>query len=145
MGTLLALVCATAGAQGAATWIWYPGDFEIWLSNRMQVQCVERDVAWPPFWRLYSHQPQVTTRATWNWPSRKTSAGRHDINIQVYNPAVRAGARTGQDVYRRTRGRALNQARGSIANAGIRTFSRAASRNLSEVSSASWIVTSMSR
>jgi hypothetical protein len=114
MGTLLALVCATAGAQGAATWIWYPGDFEIWLSNRMQAQRVERDVAWPPFWRLYSHQPQVNfaRRVELAEPENidvsvegmynvaidgqfvhgeqrriRIPAGRHDINIQVYNPA----------------------------------------------------------
>lgn len=59
IGLLLSLVCGLAGAQGTATWIWSPGDFEIWLSNRMQAQRVERDVAWPPFWRLYNHQPQV--------------------------------------------------------------------------------------
>ena len=25
-----------------STWIWYPGDFEIWLSNKMQVRRTER-------------------------------------------------------------------------------------------------------
>jgi len=40
----MSLACGMAGAQGTATWIWSPGDFEIWLSNRMQVQRVVRDV-----------------------------------------------------------------------------------------------------
>jgi hypothetical protein len=122
---LLALVCGRAGAQGTATWIWYPGDFEIWLSNRMQVQRVERDVAWPPFWRLYSHQPQVnftkqvdlaepedvavTVEGTYNVAIDgrfvhgdqrhvRVPAGRHALNIQVYNqtspPAVYVQGRT---------------------------------------------------
>ncbi|MFB0497738.1 hypothetical protein ABID99_003975 [Mucilaginibacter sp. OAE612] len=25
-----------------ATWIWYPGDYEVWLSNRMQNRRTER-------------------------------------------------------------------------------------------------------
>jgi alpha-L-rhamnosidase len=82
---LLALACGRAGAQGTATWIWYPGDFEIWLSNKMQVQRVERDVAWPPFWRLYSHQPQV------NFARQVDLAAPEDIAVTVegkYNVAV---------------------------------------------------------
>ena len=125
IGLLLALICGPAGAQGTATWIWSPGDFEIWLSNRMQVQRVERDVAWPPFWRLYSHQPQVnfirqvdlaapedidiTVEGIYNiaidgrfvhGEQRRVRipAGRHTINLQVYNgtspPAVLVQGRT---------------------------------------------------
>ena len=44
IGLVMSLACGMAGAQGTATWIWSPGDFEIWLSNRMQVQRVVRDV-----------------------------------------------------------------------------------------------------
>jgi hypothetical protein len=125
IGLLLALACGTAGAQGTAAWIWSPGDFEIWLSNRMQVQRVERDVAWPPFWRLYHHQPQVnfmrqvdlaapedvdvTVEGVYNVAIDgrfvhgdqrhiRIPAGKHGINIQVYNaaspPAVLVRGRT---------------------------------------------------
>lgn len=38
-----------------ATWIWYPGDFEIWLSNKMQNRRTERGTFFPPFWKLDSH------------------------------------------------------------------------------------------
>ncbi|WP_440962970.1 MGH1-like glycoside hydrolase domain-containing protein [Massilia sp. GER05] len=82
---LLAVASGGAGAQGTATWIWSPGDFEIWLSNRMQVQRVERDVAWPPFWRLYHHQPQV------NFIRQVDLAAPEDIDIAVegiYNVAI---------------------------------------------------------
>ena len=112
IGLLAALACGLAGAQGVATWIWSPGDFEIWLSNRMQAQRVERDVAWPPFWRLYGHQPQVNfmrqvdlaepedvdiaVEGTYNVAIDgrfvygdqrhvRIPAGKHGINIQVYN------------------------------------------------------------
>ena len=43
-----------------ATWIWYPGDFEIWLSNRVQTRRVERDISIPPFWRMDSHNVTVS-------------------------------------------------------------------------------------
>ncbi|PWG80702.1 alpha-L-rhamnosidase-related protein [Pararcticibacter amylolyticus] len=42
-------------AQSRATWIWYPGDFEVWLSNRMQNRRTERGSFFPPFWRMDSH------------------------------------------------------------------------------------------
>ena len=34
----------------AQTWIWYPGDYEIWLGNRMNNRRTER-VLFPPFGR----------------------------------------------------------------------------------------------
>ena len=37
------------------TWIWYPGDYEIWLANKMQLERTERNTFFPPFWRLDSH------------------------------------------------------------------------------------------
>ena len=42
-----------ASAQ-QATWISHPGDYEIWLSNKMQNRRTERRAFYPPFWRLYS-------------------------------------------------------------------------------------------
>ena len=48
--TLLASVgmCASLGAQ---TWIWYPGDYEIWLGNQMNNRRTERGAFFPPFWK----------------------------------------------------------------------------------------------
>ncbi len=40
-----------------ATWIWYPGDYEIWLGNKMQNRRTERGSFFPPFWKLDSHYP----------------------------------------------------------------------------------------
>jgi hypothetical protein len=115
LGFLALLFTAPSFASGQATWIWYPGDFEIWLSNQMQVKRVEREALFMPFWRLYSHQPQVNfTRHVDMAAAEEVAlsvegkhsvaidgvtvqgdqhrirlpAGKHVINIQVYNQAA---------------------------------------------------------
>ena len=52
--TLLASVgmCASLEAQ---TWIWYPGDYEIWLGNQKNNRRTERGAFFPPFWKTDSH------------------------------------------------------------------------------------------
>lgn len=42
-----------------ATWIWYPGDFEIWLGNIFNNRRTERGAMLPPFWKQDSHWPTV--------------------------------------------------------------------------------------
>lgn len=37
------------------TWIWYPGDFEVWLGNRFNNRRTERGAMFPPFWKQDSH------------------------------------------------------------------------------------------
>lgn len=51
----LIILCSTASFAQQATWIWYPGDFEIWLGNKMQNRRTERGSFLPPFWKLDSH------------------------------------------------------------------------------------------
>jgi len=41
------------------TWIWYPGDFEIWLGNIFNNRRTERGAHFPPFWKQDSHWPTV--------------------------------------------------------------------------------------
>src|SRR5438105_853331 len=53
MAVLIFLSMALTAQQ--ATWIWYPGDFEIWLGNKMQNRRTERGSFFPPFWRLDNH------------------------------------------------------------------------------------------
>jgi len=56
LSLLVGLLAIQAVAQGnRATWIWYPGDFEIWLSNQMQNKRTERGAFFPPFWRQDNH------------------------------------------------------------------------------------------
>ena len=40
---------------GQATWIWYPGDYAIWLANKMQNRRTERGAFLPVFWKMDSH------------------------------------------------------------------------------------------
>lgn len=102
----------SAAVAGPASWIWYPGDFEIWLSNQVQVRRVERDAPFMPFWRFYSHQPQVNFSKQFELAAPEElsvtvegkysvlvdgkfqqgdqrhialAAGKHSINVQVYN------------------------------------------------------------
>ena len=42
-----------------AKWIWYPGDFEIWLGNKMNNRRTERGAFFPPFWKSDSHYVMV--------------------------------------------------------------------------------------
>lgn len=53
LGALLVQSAASFAQQ--ATWIYYPGDFEIWLSNKMQNRRTERGSFFPPFWKLDNH------------------------------------------------------------------------------------------
>ncbi|WP_069658798.1 alpha-L-rhamnosidase-related protein [Arcticibacter eurypsychrophilus] len=106
------LMLSTAlSAQSKATWIWYPGDFEIWLSNNMQNRRTERDTFFSPFWRQDSHyvlidfhkvftlsQPEeveIATEGKYNvkldgkmlsgFPKKiNIPAGKHKLNLKVH-------------------------------------------------------------
>ncbi|WP_346238578.1 amylo-alpha-1,6-glucosidase [Niabella insulamsoli] len=101
----------TAFAQ-KATWIWYPGDYEIWLSNQMQNRRTERGTFFPVFWKIDNHYPLIDFHKVFDLSapeevdifvegqynvkldgkafegSPKTitvPAGKHKINIKVFN------------------------------------------------------------
>jgi hypothetical protein len=96
------------------TWIWYPGDYEIWLSNQMQNRRTDRGTFFPVFWKIDSHYPLVDFHKEFNLiapeevsiyaegsynvkldgkpfegtPAKITvPAGKHKINIKVFNQA----------------------------------------------------------
>ena len=98
-----------------ATWIWYPGDYEIWLGNKMNNRRTDRGAYFPPFWKQDSHyvtvefskaveltEEETLTIATegdynikidgkmlFGMPKQFTlSAGSHRINIKVHNQAT---------------------------------------------------------
>lgn len=97
-----------------ATWIWYPGDFEINLANQMQNRRTERGSFFPVFWKTDSpynlidfhkifdlQSPEEVTIAvegTYNikidgkafqgFPKKITMpAGKHKLSLKVYNQA----------------------------------------------------------
>lgn len=105
------LIAVESTAQ-QATWIWYPGDFDIWLANKMQNRRTERGTFFPPFWKMDNHyvcidfhkdfnltQPEeinIYTEGSYHVkidgkmqegaPTQITvPAGKHRINIKVFN------------------------------------------------------------
>jgi alpha-L-rhamnosidase len=110
----LMLIGNLAKAQ-KASWIWYPGDYEVWMSNKMQSRRTERGSFLPPFWKLDSHyvlidfhkdfelseaeDAQLYVEGQYNvkldgktisgYPkSIHIPAGKHRINLKVYNQAA---------------------------------------------------------
>ena len=106
------LVFANTLTAQHATWIWYPGDYEIWLGNQMQNRRTERGTFFPVFWKMDSHyvlvefskkldlsEPddiEITVEGKYNVkldgrmisgaPTHlPISAGKHSLNIKVYN------------------------------------------------------------
>ncbi|MDR2804643.1 MAG: alpha-rhamnosidase [Dysgonamonadaceae bacterium] len=96
------------------TWIWYPGDFEIALANRMQNRRTERGAFFPPFWKMDSHYVLVEFSKTLDLKAAETveifaegqynvkldgkllpgapakitlPAGKHRLNIKIHNQA----------------------------------------------------------
>ncbi|RAV21314.1 amylo-alpha-1,6-glucosidase [Paenibacillus contaminans] len=100
-------------ATMSASWIWYPGDFEIRLHEKMSVKRRSRGVLYPAYWRLDRHYSNVTFRYTYDLPQEERitvaaegsfslyvdgkgndrsddavitlPAGRHEINVSVFN------------------------------------------------------------
>ncbi|MEN0055505.1 MAG: alpha-L-rhamnosidase C-terminal domain-containing protein [Mucilaginibacter sp.] len=97
-----------------ATWIWYPGDYEVWLSNRMQNRRTERGAFLPPFWKLDSHYALIEFHKDFTLPTSEKvelavegqynvkldgkafsgypksidiPAGKHRLSLKVYNQA----------------------------------------------------------
>ena len=48
---------ATEVKAQKATWIWYPGDYELWLANKMENRRTDRGSFFPVFWKVDSHYP----------------------------------------------------------------------------------------
>lgn len=112
--TFLVLTAFFSEAQ-KATWIWYPGDYEIWLSNQMQNRRTDRGSFFPVFWKVDAHYVlmdfhkdfettqselvSIFTEGTYNVKldgqliegQPKTilvPAGKHRINIKVFSQAT---------------------------------------------------------
>lgn len=76
---------ATKAQEQKSTWIWYPGDFEIWLSNDMQNRRTERGTFFPPFWRMDSHYVLVEFHKVFNLTEPEDieifAEGRYNVKI----------------------------------------------------------------
>ncbi|MBP1639659.1 MAG: Bacterial alpha-L-rhamnosidase [Bacteroidetes bacterium] len=108
----MAIAVQTLFAEKVATWIYYPGDFEVWLGNNVQNRRTARGAFFPPFWKMDSHYVLVefskkldlTVPETvllkvegrynvkldgnmlFGFPDKVTiPAGKHSLNIKVWN------------------------------------------------------------
>ena len=98
-----------------ATWIWYPGDFEVWLGNIFNNRRTERGAMFPPFWKQDSHWPTVEFSKSFVLEKEETiriaveglfnlmldgklqfgmpqsftiPSGEHKLNLKVWNQAT---------------------------------------------------------
>ena len=98
-----------------STWIWYPGDYEIWLGNQMNGRRTERGAFFPPFWKMDSHYVTVEFskmvnlaedeeifiaaegkynlkldgKLQFGMPEKFViPAGKHHLNIKIWNQAT---------------------------------------------------------
>ena len=55
-----AAVFATCVASAAPSWIWYPGDFEVYLAQEVQERRLEWGGVTPVMWPQYHHYPLVS-------------------------------------------------------------------------------------
>ncbi|MBB3187015.1 alpha-L-rhamnosidase C-terminal domain-containing protein [Microbacter margulisiae] len=74
---LMSIVMQLTFAQKVATWIYYPGDFEIWLANQVQNRRTDRGTFFPPFWKMDSFYVLV------EFSKKVTLAKPEDISLRV--------------------------------------------------------------
>jgi len=81
----------TADAKpGEATWIWYPGDYAIWLGNKMQNRRTERGAFLPVFWIMDSHYVLVEFHKDFELaaPERVKVAVEGRFNVKIDGKAI---------------------------------------------------------
>ena len=75
----------SAFPQEKAVWIWYPGDFEVWLQREVGGRRQERGQPYPPFWRIDSPYGLVSFQNTFEVPEPETikiyADGRYSLRI----------------------------------------------------------------
>ena len=67
-----------------ATWIWYPGDFEVWLGNICNNRRTERGALFPPFWKQDSHWPTVVFSKNVDLNADETATIRTEGSYSVF-------------------------------------------------------------
>lgn len=102
-------------SENKTTWIWYPGDFEIWLGNIFNNRRTERGAMFPPFWKQDSHWVTVEFSKSFELTEAETITiacegqfnlaldgklqfgmpktfevpkGQHKLNIKIWNQAT---------------------------------------------------------
>jgi alpha-L-rhamnosidase len=66
-----------------AEWIWYPGDFEIWLRREVEFRRDERGITVPPIWRVDSPYVSVRFRKAFVTDTEETVKFYSDGDMRV--------------------------------------------------------------
>ncbi len=76
-----------------ATWIWYPGDFEINLANKMQNRRTDRNTFFPPFWKMDAHYVLMDFHKVFDLkaPEEITVYAEGTFNLKLDGNAVESG------------------------------------------------------
>src|SRR5882724_11825003 len=76
-----------------ATWIWYPGDFEINLANKMQNRRTDRNTFFPPFWKMDAHYVLIDFHKVFDLtaPEEITVYTEGTFNLKLDGNAVESG------------------------------------------------------
>jgi len=99
----------------AQKWIGYPGDYEIWLGNKVQNRRTERGTFFPPFWKPDGHYVLIDFRREFDLPAAddielkaqgqynckldgkmlsgtphrlRLDPGHHTLELKIYNQAT---------------------------------------------------------
>jgi alpha-L-rhamnosidase len=75
-------------------WIWKYGDYEIFHSMQVHMRRVEREVVYPPYWKMYSPDPKVMFYCEYEGDGGYVKVytngeGYVKIGNQLYNPGAR--------------------------------------------------------
>ncbi|HEY4108830.1 sodium:solute symporter family transporter [Puia sp.] len=69
----------------AQSYIAYPGDYEIWLSNQVQNRRTQRGTFFPPFWKLDNHYILIDFHKAFNLPNDDDitirAQGRYNVKL----------------------------------------------------------------
>jgi hypothetical protein len=90
---LLFMLSAFVIQSNAQTWIWYPGDFEINLNNKMQNRRTDRNTFFPPFWKMDAHYVLMDFHKTFDLkaPEEITVYAEGEFNLKLDGNAVESG------------------------------------------------------
>ena len=89
-------IIATSSFAQKVTWIWYPGDYELWLSNQMQNRRTDRGSFFPVFWKMDNHYVLMDFHKTFTLQQPEAvhiyAEGKYNVKIdgqlQEGTPAV---------------------------------------------------------
>lgn len=88
-------------SAGEAEWIGYPGDYAIWLGNRLQARRIERGVRLRPFWPAYGFVPAVRFEKRIRLASEEIADVRAhgEVMIEAGTPSGRVEVRGGRALF----------------------------------------------